>query len=195
MSKAPKDKEVLSSAVLYRPSLTANPVALGALVEFVANDVWSVGLAMRQVIDPALVAALDQLSREMIEGRLAIIRGEIDDVLTLARRPGDVLHLLSARNGWAFNVTYPQPLQIVHDKADAKLAVERLTDKYVLLAYTRVIQRARIELPVSIIEKARTLIPYYHHSDATPSDLDPVPEMPPWMMPPIYWRVPIAGYA
>jgi hypothetical protein len=195
MSKAPKKVELMFSAIQYRPTLSdtgAKPISLGVLLEFAVNDIWVVGLAMRHAVDKAATEALDPLSRELIDARMEIIKGEVDDALNAARRPGDVLRILSDRNGWSFSVARPQPLSIPTRESATVPTIEKLAEQYVLMEYRRALLPTSLILPARATKGAR-------RAAAQGQPVHTVPETPPevplpWMLPTVYWRAPLGGH-
>lgn len=193
MNKVLREREVLSSPILYHPGRKMRPIMLGVVFEFATKSTWAVGLAIRQIIDPVSLEGLDNLSRELIVGRLDIIRGEIDEALLLARKLGDVVHILSSRNGWSFNVGEPSVLLLPKRNKDHGRTLEKLAEEYALLAFMREIHPVESEAELAVVpdfhqgRRERLRQPGYAHINPNAQ-----PEIPkPWMLPPVVWRVPV----
>jgi hypothetical protein len=184
MTIRPKRLLLAYALVQYRSGPVgrrSRPINLGALMEFAVNNTWAVGLAMRHDVDRAALESLSALSRTLIETRMDIMRGEVEAALGVAQRPGDVLRILSERNPWSFHVAPPQPMSVPARDAAAAPSVEGLAEKHVLLAFSRAI------LPAHATQGGRAARP----AQARPT-ADISKEIPPaWMVPTIFWRLPI----
>jgi hypothetical protein len=189
MSTPPRKPNVTFSAVQYRADLSGQrikPINLGVLMEFVAENIWTVGMAMLHTVDAAAVQDLDPISRELIEGRVNVIRSEMSAALKAARRPGDVLRLLAEHNPWAFHIMQPETVVLPVNKLDA-VTVEKFAEKYVLEAYARKLHPE----PVIVGRRLASL----RARQATTAAMVPAEAPPAWMLPTEFLRAPLAARA
>ena len=184
MIMRPKRLLLTYALVQYRPDPAGRwrqPINLGAVMELAVHDTWAVGLAMRRDIDPTALEGMSGLPRTVIEARMDIMRREVEVVLAMARCPGDVLRILSERNPWSFHVAPPQPVPVPAREAAAAPSVEGVAEKYVLLAFSRAI------LPSHAAQGGRAAT-----ANRTRPAADVPAEIPPaWMVPTIFWHLPI----
>jgi hypothetical protein len=108
---------------------------LGWALEFTTNHYWVVGLALRAALDEQRVAELDDLTRKLLEQRMAVFTREVEQVASLSKalRVGDVIRELAARNPWSFHVAAPRSIALSasEQKASDTSSAEKLTEDYI----------------------------------------------------------------
>jgi hypothetical protein len=114
---------------------------LGLALEFMTSQYWVVGLAMRAALDQTRLATLDELTRKLLENRMAVMTRELEHVLPKAQRLGDVLKAFATSNPWSLYVSAPRSLALnaSEKKASDKASTEKLAEDYVykILEVTR----------------------------------------------------------
>src|SRR5580693_653609 len=85
---------------------------LGLALEFMTSQYWVVGLAMRAALDQTRLATLDELTRKLLENRMAVMTRELEHVLPKAQRLGDVLKAFATSNPWSLYVSAPRSLAL-----------------------------------------------------------------------------------
>lgn len=190
MSKTPqKSRKFMLSGILYRPGKDIAPIPLGAVIEFTTPKTWVVAAVIRHIIDPASLSGLSQLSRELIDARVDVIQGEMDDAMTAAREPGDVLKALAARNEWSFNVTTPHEFVVPSRAGDARKTSDQLAEEYAVIGYARVI--APVSARLREEQAPKTKRPTIRMSE--PVMALPPETPPPWMVKSRVYQVPLTG--
>jgi hypothetical protein len=110
-------------------------IDLGVALEFTTSQYWVVGLAVMAALDERRLAQLDELTRKLLENRMAVMTREIQQALPKALRLGDVLMAVAARNPWSIYVDAPHSLVLSASeqkaKASDKVSAEKLTEQYV----------------------------------------------------------------
>jgi hypothetical protein len=181
MTTAPKRLALAYALVQYRPDPAGRriePINLGVLMEFATNNTWAVGLAVRQEVDRAALQGLSELSRRLIAARIDIMKGEVAAALRAAQRPGDVVRILSERNPWSFHVAPPETVTVPAHGAAAAPTIEGVAEKHVLLAFSRAV------LPARAARSARQS--QARHAAEISAEVPPA-----WMLPTIFWHLPI----
>jgi hypothetical protein len=163
---------------------------LGYAIEFTTSTYWVVGLALRATLDETYLAQLDDLSRKLLEERMAVLTRELEQTLPKAIEPGDTLATLAARNPWSINVTSPRSVVIsVNERATDNATAEKMTENYLF----KIFELARREKTVNtsawphLFQFGRTAVPA--HDNPTPLDIAP-----PWMLPPKTVMRPLSGH-
>ena len=135
-----KGDTICYSLLEYRPDParpTEGRLGLGVALEFTTARYWVVGLAMRATIEKASLDAMDRLTKDVLENRVAVVAAEIQAVLELARQPGDVLRLAASRNPWSISIGVPVPLKVPAIEDGERASVERILEEYVFHIFTR----------------------------------------------------------
>jgi hypothetical protein len=133
-------KKAWVSRIDFRPD-PADPkkdvVNLGFLLEFTGSDYWAISVVMLAAIDDSALAGLDDLSKKLIETRKEVIEHEVRRVLPQARRPGEVLPLLSLANPWSIHVGTPAALDVSGVRAPSGASAETIAEQYARSLFVR----------------------------------------------------------
>lgn len=152
---------------------------LGIILGFSTKTYSVVGMAVRATLDEAVLENLDPLSRELLEEREEVIRGEIKAVLDKAHRPEDVLALVAERNHWSLHVSHPKSVQIDESTADA-VSIDKIADDYVFDLWGRVFRPEARAAKFVRTESHRVLTS--EEARHLPSTADENAMPPPWML-------------
>lgn len=117
------------------------PVDLGVLVGFTVEHRHTVGLLMTAAVSKTLLASLDPLSREVLENRVSIMRGEILDVLDEADKPEGVLRLVAERNFLSLHVTAPSSMMVDMPGDPQTATAQKLAEDYSLFMFAKASQQ------------------------------------------------------
>jgi hypothetical protein len=161
----------------HRPS--AGLLDLGFAVEFTTSTYWVVGLAVRATLDEKYVSGLDDLTRKLLEQRMAVLTREVDQTLYKAEQPGDALMILAARNPWSIHVTSPRTLTLTPSerKASDKATAEKLTEEYIFKIFNR-------ETAAHHVPSQKQRQHPYSQTCATTDDEATTEGDTPWILPP-----------
>ncbi len=112
---------------------------LGFALEFTTSKYWVMGLAIRATLEEKYLATLDDLTRRLLEERMAIMTREVEQTLNKADQPGDALTILAARNPWSIHVSAPRSLTISpsEQKASDKATTEKATEQYLFKIFEK----------------------------------------------------------
>jgi hypothetical protein len=165
---------------------------LGYAIEFTTSTYWVVGLAVRATLDESYLAQLDDLTRKLLDERMAVLTRELEQTLHKATEPGDALVSLAARNPWSIHVTAPRSviLSASERKASDNATAEKLTENYLF----KIFELARREKT----DNAPTWPHVFHVgstlASATHDNPTPLDAAPPWMLPPKTMIRPLSGH-
>jgi hypothetical protein len=163
---------------------------LGYAIEFTTSTYWVVGLALRATLDENYLAQLDELTRKLLEERLAVLTRELEQTLPKAAEPGDALVALAARNPWSIHVTVPRSmvLSASERKASDNATAEKLTENYLF----KIFELTRREKTDSALASAQL---FHVGSEFAARDYPtPLEVAPPWMLPPKTVMRPLSGH-
>lgn len=175
-------KKMWHSRIDFRPN-PADPkvdvVNLGHLLEFTTESYWVLGMVIRASLDEASLTAVDDLSRAILDDRESVIEKEVRSVLPKARKPGDVLALLSAGNRWSLHISPPRVLAVPALPKAKNVSVEKTLENYTMSLFTR--DRVPARRSKSGAQKR------------TPRPAVTVGAAPAWLLPPTYVMVPMVS--
>jgi hypothetical protein len=167
------DGKVWYSRLQFRvnPGSPNEGLDLGFAIEFTTSKYWVVGLAVRAGLDDKYLAALDDLSRKLLQERVAVLTREVEQTLNKAGEPGDALSILAASNPWSIHVTAPRSLKLSasEQKASDKVTTEKVAEDYIFKVF---------EVASSVRECA-----FHEPSACVQDDEESVEVQPMWMLP------------
>lgn len=82
----------------------SSPILLGIVVEVVFAKQWFVGITVRSRLAPNELTLLDGIGRELLQNPFELLKREVEGLLPIASKPGDILRTLAATKTWSLNV-------------------------------------------------------------------------------------------
>lgn len=160
------------SPIEYQPDPSRpdeRKITLGVAVEAEFRHMWVVAVKARAILTDEELARLDGVGKELLREPIAFIAREVETVLPHAKKPGDVLKLLSQEGRWSFHVGSPSRKELAGVGRPPRLVMLSKLDSL----YADHVGRVALTTP------------------RRPT----APTVPPWAAPPKEWDVSLVAHA